>query len=149
MIALSDEIKKRLAGALTDGHPVVVAYVNTDGNPFLSFYGSVHAYSDSQLALWSRNPNAEILEAIRKKPQVGLIYGDLSSRTYCWMYGRAATTSDEETRRKIFDGMHELERERDSERGGVAVLIELDSVHGNGSDGPFSMKRENAMSRES
>ncbi len=142
MISLSDEIKKRLDQALTDGHPVVVAYVNTDGNPFLSFYGSVHAYSDSQLALWSRNPEAEILEAIRKKPQVGLIYGDLSSRIYYWMYGRAAATSDEEARRKIFDGMHELERERDPDRGGVAVLIELDSVHGMSSAGAFRMKRE-------
>ncbi len=142
MISLSDEIKKRLARALTDGHPIVVAYVNTDGNPFLSFYGSVHAYSDSQLALWIRNPEAEILEAIRKKPEVGLIYGDLSSRIYCWMYGRAAVTSDAEARRKIFDGMHELERKQDPERKGVAVLIELDSVHGVSSTGPFRMKRE-------
>ena len=142
MIGLNDDMKKRLVEALTDGRPVVAAYVSPSGDPQVAFYGSIHAYSDSELALWVRNPKAEFLDAIQHNPKVGFMYSDMSSRVFYRMYGRAARTSDESALERIFEGMHQLEQGLDPDRKGVAVLVELDEVAGRDQHGEmFSMTR--------
>lgn len=98
MIVLTEEIKRRLADALTDGHPVVAGYVDREGDPHISFYGSVHAYSDDQLALWVRNADGELLAAIGRNPKIGFVYSDMSTRTFYRMYGRGRVESDPRSR---------------------------------------------------
>lgn len=58
MIELNDEIRDRLARAIDEQRTVSAAYVDVEGKPHLSFYGSTHVYSDRQLGLWVRNPPA-------------------------------------------------------------------------------------------
>ena len=142
MIVLTEEIKQRFAGALTDGHPVVAGYVDRNGDPHVSFYGSVHAYSDDQLALWVRNADGELLTAVERNPKVGFIYSDMSTRTFYRMYGRARVETDAATRERVFDGMHEFEQQQDPERAGIAVVVDLDTVGGRDESGRFSMERE-------
>src|SRR5215831_4748226 len=101
MIKLSDDLKHRLVNALTDAVAVVVGYVDRNGDPHVSPYGSLHAASDDQLALWVRNPNGEVF------------YGQLSSRTFAWLRGRAQVVRDEAERTQIFEGMHPFERTGD------------------------------------
>lgn len=141
MIALTAEIKKRLRGALTDGHPVVVGYVESSGDPHVSFYGSVHAYDDETLGLWVRNLEGELLKAIPQHPKLAFAYSDLPTRVYYLMRGRAAVTTDQDERRRIFEGMHEIEQRGDPERKGVAILVELDELTGRDGGGPFAMTR--------
>lgn len=142
MIALTDEMRKRLAAALMDNHPVTAAYIDTRGRPHISFYGSLHVHGDTQLALWCRNPEGELLKAIERRPEIAAQYGDIATRTYYHFEGRAAVTTDEAARKRIYDEMHELERRQDPDRKGVAVLIEVDQVKGHDHSGLVSMSRE-------
>ena len=142
MIKLSDDLKHRLVNALTDGVSVVVGYVDRNGDPHVSPYGSLHAASDDQLALWVRNPNGDLVHGIARNPKVEVFYGQMTSRTFVWLRGRAQVVGDAAGRTQIFEGMHPLERAGDPERKGVAVRIDLDAAQGRAADGTmFSMTR--------
>jgi hypothetical protein len=143
VIKLGAELKRRLVDSLTDQRAVVVAYADSRGYPHVSFYGSVHAHSDDELALWVRSPKGELLKAIPANPRLGLAYADITTRTYYRMYGRARIADDPTTRARVFESMAKLEQSLDPERKGTAVVIELDSVSGHdAASGLFSMARD-------
>ena len=62
-LKLSPALKETVNSALERGRMISVAYVSPEGRPELSFRGSVQAYSDTQLAIWVRNPEGGILKA--------------------------------------------------------------------------------------
>jgi hypothetical protein len=131
-LKLSAEMKRAVNTALETGRAIVVAYVDETGAPQLSFRGSTQAYSDTQLAIWVRNPEGRILSATRKNPAVSLIYGnfDPNARGFMVFRGRARVGSSEEERRKVYEQAPEGERNLDKERKGVAFIIDLESVDG-------------------
>lgn len=142
MIKLSDDLKKRFVNALTDGVAMVVGYVDRNGDPHVSPYGSLHASGDGQLALWVRNPDGDLIHGIARNANVAVFYAQLSSRTFVRMRGRARVANDAAERAKVFEGMHPFEQRGDPERKGVAIVIELDSAAGREADGTmFSMTR--------
>ena len=89
MIELSDELKTSLANSMTDRIAVIAAYVDRDGDPHVGFYGSLHAYSDDQLALWARKPDSELVATLPTHPKIEFVYSDfvefqdLSPRRVC------------------------------------------------------------------
>jgi len=142
MIKLSDDLKKRFVNALTDGVAMVVGYVDRNGDPHVSPYGSLHASGDDRLALWVRNPDGDLIHGIARNANVAVFYAQLSSRTFVRMRGRARVANDAAERARVFDGMHPFEQRGDPERKGVAIVIELDSAAGREADGTmFSMTR--------
>ncbi len=142
MITLSEDLKHRLVNALSDGVAVVLGYVDREGDPHVSPYGSLHASGDDQLALWVRNPQGDLIQGIARNPKVAVFYAQLSSRTFVRMRGRAHVVKGDAERAKVFEGMHPFEQTGDPERKGVAVLIDLDSAAGRAADGTmFSMTR--------
>jgi len=142
MIKLSDDLKKRFVNALTDGVAMVVGYVDRNGDPHVSPYGSLHASGDDRLALWVRNPDGDLIHGIARNANVAVFYAQLSSRTFVRMRGRARVANDAAERAQVFDGMHPFEQRGDPERKGVAIVIELDSAAGREADGTmFSMTR--------
>lgn len=143
MIKLSDDLRHRFVNALTDGVAIVVGYVDRNGDPHVSPYGSVHASGDDQLALWVRNPQGDLIDGIARNPKVAVFYAQLSSRTFVRMRGRARVATSEAERKKVFEGMHGFEQGGDPERKGIAVVIDLDSAAGRAADGTmFNMTRQ-------
>ena len=140
MITLDADMKHRLVNGLNDGVAVVVGYVDKNGDPHVSPYGSIHAHSDNQLALWLRNPEGELIAGIARNAKVGVFYAHLPTRTFFRMQGRARVASSAADREKIFTSMHPFEQSGDTERKGIAVIIDLDKVAGRKADGTmFSM----------
>jgi hypothetical protein len=131
-LKLTDQIKQIVDGALARRCPIGFTYVDTNGRPSLSFRGSVLVYGDAQLAIWIRNPHDGIVNAIAKNPEVALLYGDLDpeARAFITFHGRGRFDSDESVRRRVYDSSPEVERDRDKERKGAALIIDLDSVDG-------------------
>lgn len=130
MIELTDEMRTRLASALTDGHPVVVATVADDGQPKLSYYGSTHVHSTDQLALWVRNPEGGTLRRITTNPRMTLLYRDPVAKIRWVFEGRARRVDDATERDRVYDETPEFERAMDAEKKGVAVIIDVDAVTG-------------------
>ena len=128
LIELTDEMKAAINNALMDRMSVVVAYVDAEGQPQLSFRGSTQAYSDDQLAIWNRNPEGGMQRGIRTNPKVALLYRNPQERVGWQFHGRARVVDDDEVRQTVYDNAPELERNFDPERKGDAVVIDIDRV---------------------
>ena len=143
-LKLSPALKETVNTALERGRMISVAYVSPDGRPELSFRGSVQAYSDTQLAIWVRNPEGGILKAATSgHPHIALLYGELGaqSKAFVTFRGRGHLESSESVRRKVYDDSPKIERDMDKDRNGVALIIDLDSVTGFFGGGALNMHR--------
>lgn len=131
-LELSDDMKRAVDTAFESRRPIVIAYVDENGAPQVSYRGSTQAYSDTQLAIWVRNPEGRILESIEKNPAVALVYGrfDPDGRDFMFFRGRAHVDNSETVRNHVYEHAHEFERKQDEERKGLALIIDLDSVEG-------------------
>lgn len=132
-LKLTPALKELVNGALERGRMLSVAYVGADGRPELSFRGSVQALSDNQLAIWVRNPEGGMLDAVRGgRPHIALLYGELGrdSKAFVSFRGRGRIDNSEAVRRKVYDSSPELERNLDKDRKGLPLVIDLDSVDG-------------------
>jgi uncharacterized pyridoxamine 5'-phosphate oxidase family protein len=141
VIELTDDMRTRLASALTDGHPVITATVDGDGQPHLSFYGTTQVLTSDQLALWVRNPEGGILRRIVDHPRIALLYRHGPDRVNYQFHGRARTETDEAVRVTVFDNSPEIERSLDPDRKGVAVVFDVDRVQGRAFGEPVQMTR--------
>lgn len=123
------EISALVSGAFESGNVLLLAAVSPDGKPLLSFRGSTSVFGDAQLSFWARNALGETLDAIRRNPHVALMYRSQSVPLLQFI-GRARISDDVEERDRAFNLAHEKEREKDPERKGRAVIIDLDEVKG-------------------
>jgi hypothetical protein len=142
VIDLTDDMRDRLASALTDGYPVITSTVDDDGQPHLSFYGTTQVLTSDQLALWVRNPAGGLLTRIVDHPRVALLYRHGPDRVSYQFHGRAHIEADEAVRMRVFDHSPEVERNLDPDRKGVAVVIDVDRVQGRAHGNPIEMTRE-------
>ena len=124
MIELGDEVKERLAAAIDSGNVPTAAYVELDGRPHISFYGSTHVHSPDQLAIWVRSPESKLLQTLPEKPHIAFIYGSVAERVYYTFEGQGRVSDD--ARQQVYDEMHPIEQKFDPDMNGVAVLIDLD-----------------------
>jgi len=131
-LKLSAEMKDAINKAFEIQKPIVVAYVDENNAPQISYRGSTQAYSDKQLAIWVRNPEGRLLESIAKNPAMALMYGNFepTGRAFMTLRGRAHVDSTEAVRGKVYDSAHPFERDKDKDRKGIAIVIDLDSVDG-------------------
>lgn len=131
-LKLTDQIKQMVNGAFESGKPIVVAYVDEEGQPSLSFRGSTQAYSDTALAIWVRNPDGGLLKALPKNPRLTLLYRDPGpeNRAMLVFRGTGRVDDSEAVRRKVYDSSPEPERNADREQKGKALIIELQRVDG-------------------
>jgi hypothetical protein len=138
---LEGDIAKAVDNALSDGAPILLSYVDGDGQPHLSYRGTTQVHSDTQLALWARDANGGLPRALANNPRVTLLYRHPETRTMYIFYGTARVEGDEAERNHIFDSSPEREQQTDPERKGVAIVVDVNSVQGRTVDGPFTMTR--------
>ncbi|MEA2770211.1 MAG: hypothetical protein QOD93_3173 [Acetobacteraceae bacterium] len=72
--ALTPEVTAIVAGAFDTGNVLLLAAVDKDQKPVLSFRGSTAVFSDSQLSFWARNAEGGTIEAIKDNPHVAFMY---------------------------------------------------------------------------
>ncbi len=128
-LTLTQDIKDLVNGSLTSGNPILLAAVDADNRPVLSFRGSTTVQSDDQLGLWVRNTQGGTIEAIKRNPYVALMYRSATTPLLQFQ-GRARVATDEAERNRVFDAAPELERNADADRKGIAIVIDLDKVSG-------------------
>lgn len=128
MIEITAEMREAINGAFNDRVPVVVSYVDGDGQPSVSLRGSTQVYGSDQLSIWVRNPNGGLLPGIAAHPKLALLYRNLGARLSWQFHGRARRDDSEQVRKAVYDNAPEGERNLDPEQKGVAVIIDLDRV---------------------
>ncbi len=140
MIELDDDTKSAIDGAFASRNVIVIGYVGDDDAPHLSFRGSTQVFSSDQLAIWVRNPDGGLVRSIRSRPRVALIYRSSEPRRVLTFAGRARV--DASANDRVYANSHPAERDRDPEKKGVALIIDLDLVTGFGPSGPIRMTRD-------
>ena len=129
-VQLSAAIEEAVNGALMSGHPITLAAVTLDGAPTVSFRGSVQTEGADALSIWFRNPDSATLAALASNARVVLTWADMAERSFLQFEGRARREDDEVIRDRLYGDMPATERERDPDRVGVAVIVDLDLVRG-------------------
>src|SRR5690606_17205409 len=131
-LKLTRQMQEAVSSAFAMRRPMVIAYVDPSGIPRQSFRGSTQAFSETQLAIWVRNPESRMLTAIAQNPAVSLVFGYFTpdDRGFMIFGGRARVDESDAVREHVYGNAHEFERSQDSERRGKAVVIDLDSVDG-------------------
>jgi hypothetical protein len=131
-LKLTAEMQEAVNSAFGSLRPMVIAYVDDNNSPQLSYRGSTQAFSETQLAIWVRNPEGRILDSIASNPAVSLLFGyfEPNDRGFMIFRGRARVDDTEAVRDQVYGNAHEFERNQDAERKGVAIVIDLDSVDG-------------------
>jgi len=142
-LKLTPEMQEAVNTAFAMRRPIVLAYVDPDGIPRQSYRGSTQAFSETQLAIWVRNPEGRLLASIAKNPHVSLVFGYFTpeDRAFMIFNGRARVDDSEAVREKVYNNSHEFERGRDPERRGKALVIDLDSVDGFFGGAALQMRR--------
>ncbi len=143
MIELTDAIKRDVNNAFVETHPVIVVGVTNAGEPTVSFRGTAQALGDSALAFWSRTPATSTLVAsLPEHPNIMLIYSNMGERRFYQFAGTARLDDDPEVDRVVWDNSPELEQQRDPERLGKAIVVELTSVRGRNDEGMVMMEAD-------
>lgn len=141
-LKLPQAIKDMIRDA-RDRNPMVIACINADGYPALSFRGSFLPFSDDQLALWVRNPEGDFVTAIAQNPRVGLMLREQANKHTFQFRGRARVSHDPDERARIYSAIPKQEQNHDFAKLGAAVVIDLDWLHGYFSGGELiTMRRD-------
>jgi hypothetical protein len=135
---LSGAIAEAIDGAALRGKTAVLGYVGDDGYAALSFRGSLQVHSPTQLAFWSRKAEGGVVAAIAGDPKVSVLYyggADGPGPLFLTFHGLAHV--DPAADDAVYAAMIEGERGQDPDRAGVAVVVDVQSVQGFGSEGGF------------
>src|SRR5262249_47646147 len=145
-VALREELAVAVNNAQADGAPVAVAYVDGDDVPHLSLRGTVHVFSDQELAFWARSPG--LPTALDRHPAVALLYQNLPARTFYQFNGTARVETHPELRDAIFEASPAAEQAHDPDRLGAAIVVAIETVDGRGPNGRVCMRRPTTRTNE-
>ncbi|MDA1257099.1 MAG: pyridoxamine 5'-phosphate oxidase family protein [Chloroflexi bacterium] len=127
MIELTPEMQTAVNNALADGVPCILATASADGKPGLGYRGSMMAFDGQSLAYWERAKRGG-LDNIRTSPYVIVLYRNPATSEAWKFLGRATVHEDGDIRDQVMARTVQRELDRDEERQGFAVMIELDRI---------------------
>lgn len=127
MLVLTDEFKTAIDNSLADGAPILMAAVQTDGQPWIAIRGSTHTHSDDQLGIWIRNADGHTAAGVGINDKVALFYRKVGGISF-QVLGRARLENDPVIRQRIYDESPEPERNADREMKGTAMIVDIDRV---------------------
>jgi pyridoxine/pyridoxamine 5'-phosphate oxidase len=128
-IVLGGEVRALVNGALESATPMILASVDAEGRPRLTFRGSIQVYSDDQLGFWARNAEGSTMENIAGNPHVAMMFRNPATRAMLQFSGRARVAEGAE-RDRVYDNAPEFERRADADKKGVGLIVDLDRVEG-------------------
>ena len=127
MIQIDDEMRGLINNGLADGFPCVVGTASRDGQPQISFKGSVLVYDQESLAYWERSKRSA-LENVGENPKVVILYRNTDKRTVWRFYGTATVHEGDAVREDVMSRTVQAELDRDPDRQGVAVVVRLNKI---------------------
>jgi predicted pyridoxine 5'-phosphate oxidase superfamily flavin-nucleotide-binding protein len=146
-LVLDDEVKAIINGALSERTPMVLASVDAEGRPRLTFRGSVQTFSDDQIGFWARNAEGSTMANVAANPNVSMIMRNPDTRVVLQLIGRARKVGGAD-RDRVYANAPEVEQRADADKKGAAVVVDLDRVEGFLGIGPDGKPRFVRLTRE-
>ena len=128
------KIPSALHGAINSAYPdnvCLVGVLGEDGYTQISPRGSIVVYDDETLGFWDRG-RGRTHDSVTDGTKVTVYFRDQAMRdllpagAIARFYGTATTHLDDDVREKIWEMMIQPERDRDPDKKGSAVLVELE-----------------------
>lgn len=127
MIEFTEEMREAIENNLANKTPAVLVTASLQGDPNVGFKGSLMAYDGQSLAYWERS-RRRILEHIEENPKVVVLYRDAERRLAWRFFGEAEIHRDDDVREQVMARVVQPELDRDPEREGVAVIINVERI---------------------
>ena len=118
MIELTEEMQMAVNRGLADRAPCLIATASADGRPSVGYRGSMLAFTSSALAYWERTRRMGF-ENVETNPHVVVLYSNPET-------GQATIHRNGKNRDDVMARAVQPELDRDPDREGYAVVIELD-----------------------
>jgi pyridoxine/pyridoxamine 5'-phosphate oxidase len=120
------EFTDAINNALAEGTFCVLATCGEQG-PDVGFKGSMQVFDNEHLCYWERTRSGHLAN-LRSDPRVAVMYFSRERGKYLRMYGPAELHEDGPTREQIMARTPAPELEKDPERRGIGVLIQVDRL---------------------
>ena len=127
MIAIIDQMKELVNNALANGSPCILATVSASDEPDIGYKGSMMVFDDQSLAYWERT-RRQHLQNVKENPKVVVLFRDTKTRAAWRFHGTATVHEDGPVREQVMARTVKEELEKDPERKGAAVVIQLDKI---------------------
>lgn len=127
MIAIIDQMKELVNNALANGSPCILATVSGNGEPDIGYKGSMMVFDDQSLAYWERT-RRQHLQNVKENPKVIVLFRDTKTRAAWRFHGTATVHEDGPVREQVMARTVKEELEKDPERKGAAVVIQLNKI---------------------
>ena len=133
-VQMTELMARLLSTALEDGTPCLVGTAGADGHPQISPKGSVAVFDGTTLSYWERSHRSS-QAAIEANPNVVVYYrnaeraAEIPHRGAALRFhGKARLVKAGPERERAWDLAGEVERSRDPEKKGFAVLIAVEKI---------------------
>ncbi len=128
MIEMKDlGMRDLVDNALEYGTPCILGTVDPEGKPHVGFRGSVMVFDDQHLAFWERTMRGEA-SYLQHNPHVVVLLRNSEKRAGWKFYGSTVFHHDGPIREQVMARTPQAELDRDPERKGFAVLVEVSLI---------------------
>ncbi len=127
MIYLDDRMRELLYSAMDDRCTCLLGTATADGRPQISMKGSVMVFDRETLAYWERAKRSA-LENVAANPNVVVFYRNSALRITWRFHGTATVYESGAIRNNVMHRTVQAELDRDPDRLGAAVLINVDHI---------------------
>jgi general stress protein 26 len=132
MISMTPAMTQFLDTALADGTPCLVGTATKGGDPQISPKGSVAVFDEKTLSYWERSNRSSIAH-IRENPRVVVYYRNPARAPEfaggaLRFHGTARIVESGPQWENAWDKTVPAEQEKDKDRKGVAILIDVDLI---------------------
>jgi hypothetical protein len=134
MIKMDNTIAGFLDKALADGAPCLVGTSTADGHPQISPKGSVAVFDEKTLSYWERSHRSSQAH-ITENPNIVVYFRNPARAAEMpWrgaalrFHGKARVVASGPERERAWTLTVPLEQEKDPEKKGVAILIDVERI---------------------
>ena len=134
MIKIPQVMKDLLSKALADGTPCLVGTASKEGGPQISPKGSLAVFDDQTLCYWERSHRSS-QSHIEDNPHVSRVLSQCCAGSRqpipflaIRFHGTARIVRSGPDRERVWQLTNKDEQEKDSEKKGFAILIDVDLI---------------------
>lgn len=121
------KFEENVNSALADGKPCLLVSADSDGHPDIAFKGSMMVFDGEHLAWWERSL-AEQIEQVKVNPHIAVLYRNADKGMLLRFYGDATVHMTGPVRDQIMAKTVQAELDKDPERKGFGVLVQVERV---------------------